>query len=132
MDPISLSLEGANFLSSPQAAAVLEREVLPFYMPEARWFGGKARRPQRFAVEALLAFSTEEKPARLLLARVEYAAGDPELYVLPLQVFAPSEPDRPEPREVVIATFRDGRILRDALEDAGCRADLLRLIRTEL
>src|SRR4051812_45083354 len=133
MDPISLPLAGANFFSSPTASSVLEREVLPRYVPETRWFGGKARNPQRFIVEALIRFANTEKPARLLLTRVEYQDGDPELYVLPIQVGLAEEVNAPGAApQVVIALFNDGHALLDALEDADSRADLLRLVRTEL
>ncbi len=127
MDIISLSTPGAQFFSSPEARAVLEREVLPNYVPACRWFGGKARDPQRFIVEELLRFSQEEAPARLLLVRVEYVAGEAEVYVLPVQV------GRREGAEeaAVIAEFTDGLALLDALEDTDRRAELLHLLRTE-
>jgi maltose alpha-D-glucosyltransferase/alpha-amylase len=127
MDPLTLSTPGANFFASPDAHAVLERDILPAYVPGCRWFGGKARNPQRFAVDDILRFSPEESPARLLLVRAEYPSGEPETYLLPVLV---------GPREgadefTVIATFSDGEALLDALEDSDRRADLLRLIRTE-
>ena len=127
MDPISLPIDGANFFSFPEARTVLERDILPKYMPETRWFGGKAREPQRIAIEALLPVSKSENAARLLLARVEYPAGEPELYVIPVQIGAAKEIEQ----TAIIAQFQDGYALVDALEDADCRADLLRLVRTE-
>lgn len=127
MDPLTLSTPGANFFSSSHVHAVLERDILPAYVPGCRWFGGKARDPQRFVVEDILRFSPEETAARLLLVRAEYASGEPETYLLPVLI---------GPREganelTVIATFSDGEALLDALEDSDRRADLLRLIRTE-
>jgi trehalose synthase-fused probable maltokinase len=127
MDPLTLSTAGAHFFASPAAHAVLERDILPAYVPGCRWFGGKARNPQRFVVEDILRFSTDETSARLLLVRAEYPSGEPEVYLLPVLI---------APREgadelTVIATFSDGEALLDALEDGDRRADLLRLIRTE-
>ena len=97
---------------------MLERDILPAYVPGCRWFGGKARNPQRFVVEDILRFSAEETSARLLLVRVEYGSGEPETYLLPVLV---------GPREgadelTVIATFSDGEALLDALEDSDRRA----------
>ncbi|HEV7404104.1 MAG TPA: putative maltokinase [Chthoniobacteraceae bacterium] len=127
MDSISLSTPGANFFASPDAHAVLERDILPAYVPGCRWFGGKARNPQRFVVEDILRFSLEETTARLLLVRAEYASGEPETYLLPVLVGSREGADE----FTVIATFGDGAALLDALEDRDRRADLLRLIRTE-
>lgn len=127
MDPLILSTPGANFFASPDAHAVLERDILPAYVPECRWFGGKARNPQRFVVEDILRFSPEETTARLLLVRAEYASGEPETYLLPVLV----NPREGAVETSVIAEFSDGQALIDALEDSDRRTDLLRLIRTE-
>jgi trehalose synthase-fused probable maltokinase len=127
MDPLTLSTPGANFFASPDAHAVLERDILPAYVPGCRWFGGKARNPQRFVVEDMLRFAPEDTSARLLLVRAEYASGEPETYLLPVLIGPREDADE----LTVIATFSDGAALLDALEDSDRRAELLRLIRTE-
>jgi maltose alpha-D-glucosyltransferase/alpha-amylase len=58
--------------------------ILPAYLQARRWFGGKARRLKLVRIlEAIpIPFSTTE--AFLTLLQVEYAEGDPDIYVLPL------------------------------------------------
>src|SRR4051812_34039964 len=126
MDSLILTTPGANFFASTDAHAVLERDILPAYVPGCRWFGGKARDPQRFVVEDILPFSNEETGGRLLLVRAEYASGEPETYLLPVLI----GPRQGADELTVIATFSDGMALLDALEDSERRAELLRLIRT--
>ena len=62
--------------------------ALPRYLATCRWFGGKARRVR--AVEIVDAVPLEA--SRLVVLRVSYAAGAPELYALPL-AFAAEETD---------------------------------------
>ena len=87
MDTISLPIDGANFFSSSEARAVLERDVLPEL--HARDSLVLAARPVTRGVSVsrgILAISKSETAARLLLATVEYPAGEPELYVIPIRI----------------------------------------------
>jgi trehalose synthase-fused probable maltokinase len=120
MAPISLSTAGAGFFERPESRALLEREILPAYIPRCRWFGGKAREAQSFTVEEMLPLGPAE--ARLALVQVDYAEGPAETYQLPLQI-APAASS-----ENAIVAFKDETILRDALHDETFRAALLALI----
>src|SRR5438067_3544055 len=84
MPSLSLPFPGAGFLGDAEACSQLENKVFPSYIPQCRWFGGKARKPRAFAIEESLAIGPHG--ARLLLVRVEYGEGAAETYVLPLEV----------------------------------------------
>ena len=115
MEPILLPCPGAGFFESPGARELLEREVLPRYLPSCRWFGGKAREPQKFRVSEMVAIAS----GSLILVEVSYATGSPETYTLPLRVGDAG---------AAIATFSDGAVLTEALNDEEFRRSLLRLM----
>src|SRR4051812_7636779 len=117
MEPIYLSIPGTDFLGSPGAAAVLEREVLPRYVPQRRWFGGKARDPQQFGVAEMLPID-RAATARMLLIEARYANGAPELYLMPVRV---SRKEEAGDGDAVIAKFTDQHVLADALHDESFR-----------
>ncbi|HEV7868553.1 MAG TPA: hypothetical protein VGO90_12785, partial [Chthoniobacteraceae bacterium] len=112
--------------------SALEREVLPLWMPRCRWFGGKARSPQRFDVIMAAALSDRRDAARLLLVQVEYADASRDTYFVPLQV------SRGEAATLIateypqaIAARIEGpneAVLHDALCDERFRAELLDLM----
>ena len=110
--------------------ALLEREVLPGYIARCRWFGGKAREPRGFKVRELVAVSAEPDAARLALVEIAYVSGPAETYLLPLQcaVGARAEALERETPGGIIARFRDGGVLFDAVHDAEFRAALFTVI----
>ncbi len=115
-----------QLLASEEIRALLEREVLPGYLAGCRWFGGKAREPREFRVREWLALSA----ARLAFVEVAYASGPAETYLLPLQCAAGSPAERLE-REcpaAIVARFREGGVLFDAVHAADFRAALFSLI----
>lgn len=57
---------------------------LPAFLPLQRWFGGKARQIQSVALEDCVPIRLTNATALIALARVEYAQGPGEAYVLPL------------------------------------------------
>jgi maltose alpha-D-glucosyltransferase/alpha-amylase len=65
-----------------KAAESLERVLLD-YVPTRRWFRSKARACKRAAIEEVIGFDTRDA-SRLVLVRIEFMEGDPEVYVLPL------------------------------------------------
>ena len=93
-----------DLLSGPTRDA-LEREVLPDYVAERRWFQAKDAR----VVSTTLAAATSLSP-RLLLAdvAVETAAGT-ELYALPLGVIIEDEPTGPFAAQLAMARVRRRR-----------------------
>jgi maltose alpha-D-glucosyltransferase/alpha-amylase len=62
--------------------------ALPGYLPTRRWFGGKGRRVKQAQIMETVALPGADggppNAAVLVLVHVEYAEGEPELYVLPL------------------------------------------------
>jgi maltose alpha-D-glucosyltransferase/alpha-amylase len=59
-------------------------QSLPEYLQKARWFGGKARAIKRCTIQDAFPITRTTPQAEILLIRVEYMAGDPETYVLPI------------------------------------------------
>ncbi|MTI27514.1 maltose alpha-D-glucosyltransferase [Fulvivirga kasyanovii] len=66
----------------------LENKVLPAYMNECRWFGGKARVIQSMSVVNQIDIPVEDMPATLVTIEVNYNEGLPEVYQLPLAFMA--------------------------------------------
>jgi maltose alpha-D-glucosyltransferase/alpha-amylase len=58
--------------------------ILPDYIRERRWFGGKARSIQAVRIVEAIPLRHANSTSYLALIRVEYAEGDPQTYVLPL------------------------------------------------
>jgi maltose alpha-D-glucosyltransferase / alpha-amylase len=124
----TLRVDGAwDRLLRPPHKRALE-EVLPGYLRGQRWFGGKARKIRTVEIAETLPVppagpgrSDEDEPAGLLaLLRVEYTEGDPDTYVLPLDLASERRTDelrRYHPQTVVaMVRTRDGeRALYDAL-----------------
>ncbi len=110
--------------------AQLEREILPGYIARCRWFGGKAREPRGFKISAVGPVSAAADAARLVFVEVEYASGAAETWLLPLQVAGGRRAEalaRDVP-QVVVARFREGGVLFDAVHDADFRAALFTLL----
>jgi maltose alpha-D-glucosyltransferase/alpha-amylase len=60
------------------------RRVLPEFLRQQRWFGGKARRIRQVQVQDAVPIDFDDSQAVLALLSVEYTDGDPENYALPL------------------------------------------------
>ncbi len=58
--------------------------VLMGFVQQRRWFGGKARALRGVEIVDAVKVPTSEGPAHVLLLGMEYAAGDPDVYVLPV------------------------------------------------
>ena len=65
-------------------ATKLTEKVLPEYLPKQRWFGAKSRQIKSVQIEDWGRF--EEGHSALALIHVEYMAGLPEDYLLPLRM----------------------------------------------
>ena len=121
---------GPQVFAPGESRALLEREVLPGYIARCRWFGGKAREPRAYKVRELVAVSAAPDAARLALVEIAYGSGPAETYLLPLQcaVGARAEALERETPGGIIARFRDGGVLFDAVHDAEFRAALFTVI----
>src|SRR5919109_699988 len=58
--------------------------ILPAYLRDRRWFGGKARKMKSVQLLEAIPVHFEPSEAYITLVQVDYAEGDPDMYVLPL------------------------------------------------
>ena len=111
--PTHSSILNAGIFEPGESRRVLEEEILPGYIARCRWFGGKARGPQKFTVLDAL----EMAGARLLFVRVDYAEGAPETYLAPLQIATGIGAERIARRtpQAIAAKFQHDAVLFDAV-----------------
>jgi maltose alpha-D-glucosyltransferase/alpha-amylase len=110
----------------------LEREVLPNYIHNSRWFGSKARTFRHLKVIEQLAISSDADGARLWFVETNYLDAPTETYAIPVKIasgeiahsLAQSAP------HAIIAHFAgsDGAILFDAVWDSAFRSQLFEAI----
>ena len=78
-------------LFSPKAKADLENEVLPHYLLNCRWFGGKSRVIQHISIINKVDIPVQGLPGTLITLEVNYNDGLPEVYQLPLGFLSPKK-----------------------------------------
>jgi maltose alpha-D-glucosyltransferase / alpha-amylase len=79
-----LQITGAlESLFSGESKVALEA-ILPSYLRERRWFGGKARKLKSVQLLEAIPVNLEPAEAYITLLQVDYVEGDPDMYVLPL------------------------------------------------
>ncbi|MFD2515116.1 maltose alpha-D-glucosyltransferase [Pontibacter locisalis] len=112
----------------------LENNVLPAYIWQRRWFGGKARTMQRMQVVNNIPVPlSKQGAASWLFVEVSYNEGLPELYQLPV-AFATGEEEEELrssfPNSVVARVAMDGKegVLYDALYNEEFRGLLLQMM----
>lgn len=60
-------------------------KALPKWLPQRRWFGGKARKIQQTKIQDVLSIgNSRSEPMRLLIVQVDYRDGAHDHYLLPL------------------------------------------------
>ena len=100
---------GVADLLDGEARRILEREVLPEYLLERRWFQGKDAAVQAVRVRDALPIPG---PEPMLLAEIEVEqAGETTLYALPLAVVWEDAPSGPFAPQVAMARVRRGRAI---------------------
>jgi maltose alpha-D-glucosyltransferase/alpha-amylase len=109
---------------------IIEREVLPAYVRNRRWFASKARSITAMRVAEQVAISSNPAAGQIWFIEVTYRDGAPETYTLPVQITrgdAAREVAQTAPH-AVIARFEgtEETILQDAVWDAGFRETLFR------
>ena len=129
----ALEVEDWDKLFAGKTLSTLENRVLPAYLPECRWFGGKARTVQSMSVKDKAHLPLEELPVTFLTIEVSYNEGLPELYQLSL-AFVPYE-DEEAYRQIdqkgqVTRLTLNGRkgVLFDAVYHEGFRNSLFNYI----
>jgi maltose alpha-D-glucosyltransferase / alpha-amylase len=121
-----------KLLAEPQKT-VLEREILPAWLQNSRWFGGKAREPRQVRIVESFPSGDDERAARIAFVEVSYADAQPQVYLVPLQIASGENALRllaDSPRAIVARFRGDGgdSVLHDAVYDEHFRAGLLRTI----
>ncbi|MDD5198916.1 MAG: maltose alpha-D-glucosyltransferase [Terrimicrobiaceae bacterium] len=110
---------------SDELLAVLRFTALPRYLAQCRWFGHKQGvvRVLRIAQN----FSDPDGMLHVLLLDVAFTDGTTVTQVLPL-AFGREEEGDAASSEAIVARFRDGAVLWDALSVPACRARLWKLM----
>jgi maltose alpha-D-glucosyltransferase/alpha-amylase len=128
---ISAAVDLQTLLADGQRKQI-EREILPNYIRNCRWFGAKARTVRAMRVAEEVPIGPEKDAARFWFVEVDYIDGPQEIYALPVQI-AQGEAARSIRRSAphaVLARF-DGSeeaVLHDAVWDAAFREKLFRLM----
>ena len=114
--------------------SALER-LLPAYLRSRRWFGGKARHIQSCDIQDVIPLPAGTKTFHLLLTRVEYTEGDPEMYSLPVAFASGEEMSSLLERvpEAIVARLQSNQppgdaILFSAFSDPAFASALLQLL----
>ncbi|MDT8442931.1 MAG: maltose alpha-D-glucosyltransferase [Desulfuromonadales bacterium] len=75
-------------LDDKKIRAAIENRILPSYLPQQRWYGGKARKIRKINIRDWIPFSQTPDTPILMLVDITYHEGTPELYILPLAYHA--------------------------------------------
>src|SRR5438876_4273755 len=110
----------------------LEREILPTYIRNCRWFGSKARTFRHLKVIEQLPISAEGDGAQLWFVEISYLDAPTETYAIPVKI-ASDDVARSVSQnapQAIIAHFpgSDGAVLFDAIWDATFRSQLFEAI----
>src|SRR5262245_53730360 len=110
----------------------LERDVLPNYIENSRWFGSKARAFRNLRVTEQLAFSPDADGARLWFVEVNYLDAPTETYAMPVKIASGENAHSitQNSSHAVVAHFgrKNGAILCDAIWDEAFRSQLFEAI----
>lgn len=80
----ALAIKKWEHLISEAMLEELETNILPDYMMQLRWFGGKGQSQQGMRIIEAATVPLTEKSAYFLLIEVSYKSGLPEIYQLPV------------------------------------------------
>ena len=108
--------------------------VLPSFLVQRRWFGGKARVIQSVEVSDLVPLLSTDPQVYLFLIRIEYAAGPGEMYSLPLWLATEERSADGKPVPSLRINWESGSleiVLYDALSNEGFLAFLLEALAKE-
>jgi maltose alpha-D-glucosyltransferase/alpha-amylase len=124
----------ANFeaLLKNEGRARLEREVLPGYIQNCRWFGSKARTLRQMRVIEQAPVSAEAGAAQIWFVEISYLDGPTETYTFPVQIAtgdAARAIAQKAPAAIVVRfTGSAEAVLYDAIWDEKFRTQLFRTI----
>ena len=112
---------------------MLAEEVLPGYLQNCRWFGGKARKIREINITEVIPFGKKPDITYLVFVRVTYTEAEQETYALALSFSSGEEAVRVKeksPQGVIsylTAGDREG-VVYDGVFNSAFRAELLRMI----
>ncbi|MEY2571997.1 MAG: maltose alpha-D-glucosyltransferase / alpha-amylase, partial [Verrucomicrobiota bacterium] len=119
----------AALLDNGQRTAI-EREVLPGYIRNCRWFGAKARTLRQMRIVEEIPVGGEG--AAIWFVEVSYLEGATEVYALPVQIArddAARALERSAPQSIIARLHGDGdTVLHDAVYDESFRKALFKLM----
>jgi maltose alpha-D-glucosyltransferase/alpha-amylase len=122
---------GIRALLATQRAR-LEREVLPPYIRNCRWFGAKARTIREMRIAEEIPIREGEDTAQIWFVEISYLDGPTETYAVPVQIAkedAARAIERNTPDAVIARLHSDtDTILHDAIYDQSFRQDLFGLM----
>jgi len=112
----------------------LESQHFPEYLAKQRWFAGKSRRIKATRILDWSAFNS--LPSALALLEVQFDAGAPDTYLVPLAIThgdAADELQRTSPNAIVAATIsaQGAGLLHDGVFDDSTCQELLSFIENE-
>jgi maltose alpha-D-glucosyltransferase/alpha-amylase len=112
---------------------VILGDLLPQYLLQSRWFGGKSRQIKEVSVSETLPFPYGNATAYFTMVRVGYLEGEPETYILPLTLACGDDAARVQAEfpQAVVARLqtREGEcLLYEAIWEADFRQALLQSI----
>ena len=103
------------------AKSALEK-ILPGYLKNCRWFGGKARRIRSVTLADSVSVPFDSDAAYITVVEVNYRDGEPESYFLPLTFIAGERATELTP----VFSAGGGRPAQNAPRRGSCRWDTLR------
>lgn len=141
----TMRLDGAAFVPVMEEVAawngklsvplkeLLEKELLPAYLGNCRWFPGKARELRELKITEDIAIRPERTQARLLFVLAAFAEGFAETFVIPIQHASGERAARllEETPQAVFGRFTGGNeedVLFDASYDSTFRAALFEAV----
>ncbi|MBF0556796.1 MAG: maltose alpha-D-glucosyltransferase, partial [Nitrospirae bacterium] len=113
-----------------KSKTILEKEILPPYLSTCRWFAGKARKLYELEIFEDIIFNGIASIAHILMIRVAYPDGLPEIYMLPISFTSAADSkkildDYPFAVIANIKTKHNEGIIYDATYDDSFRKALL-------
>lgn len=99
---------GLEELLSEPARGVLERDVLPAYLPKRRWFGAKDETPRQVHIAETIILPALAPRALLMQVEVQTRRGS-ERYLLPIGFVSEEDLSTALPQQLALARVRRGR-----------------------
>ena len=126
-----LELEGSwSQALEPKFIRILEKFILPSYLLQCRWFGGKSRHISSVNVKEVISSEKKESIFTMVVLNVQYSSGTSESYLLPLSYTEDSGIFRDHPKSIICKVSVNGKdgFLYDAVYDTNFHHFLLTLI----